>query len=136
VVIDHTDLDQSDPATWCEYNGVEQADGVAVVYKAVGDDWRSGYGTSYEPGTTATCDDFADTDACGAGLHFGPTPGHAAAYFHNDNPRFVECHVELGGLRPITGDTAKCKAASAVCVREVDRWRQPVETVAVEAVRA
>ncbi|MGH3834155.1 MAG: hypothetical protein ACRDSF_00405, partial [Pseudonocardiaceae bacterium] len=34
VLIDHTTVDQSDPATWCSYHGVRVEDGDAVKVKA------------------------------------------------------------------------------------------------------
>jgi len=120
VVIDHTDTDTSDPKTWCGYHGVEVIDGVATLYKAVNDQWTTSRGVDYSPGSTPSCDDWQDTDSCGGGLHFGPTPTHALAY-HPEATRFVAVGVNLSELRPISGGTAKAKAKRVVraCV-EVD----------------
>lgn len=89
---------------------------------------RSAHGTLYEIGAEVSCDDFEDTDACGNGLHFSPTPGHAAEY-DSEATRFLECTVLLSELRPITGSgmTAKCKSPRAQVLREVDVHGRPVQ---------
>jgi len=120
VILDHSNMSALTPAQWCEYHGVEVSRGIATLYKAVNDKWTTDRGTDYSPGSKPSCDDFKDTDACGNGLHFGPTPVHALAYFR-EATKFVEVGVRLSELRPITGDTAKAKAPRVVraCV-EVD----------------
>jgi hypothetical protein len=94
--------------------------GIATLYKAVNNRWTTDRGTDYSPGSKPSCDDFRDTNACGAGLHFGPTPFHALAYFR-EATKFLAVGVRVSELRPITGDTAKAKAPRVVraCV-EVD----------------
>lgn len=121
--VDLTDLDLHDPETWCEYYGVTTDHGQAVVYKAVRPDFRSAHGTSYRPGTTASCDDFEADNECGHGLHISPTPFQADT---NDAraTRYVEVRVDIHGLNIISAD--KAKAASVVVVREVDIHGQPV----------
>src|SRR5574340_335846 len=120
VILDHSNIADFDAAEWCAYHGVKVSRGIATVFKAVDDKWTTSRGTDYSPGSKPSCDDFRDTDACGNGLHFGPTPVHALAY-HSDATRLVACGVKVSELRPITGDTAKCKAPRVVraCV-EVD----------------
>jgi hypothetical protein len=120
VVLDHSNLAGFDAKAWCEYHGVKVSRGIATLYKAVNDKWTTDRGTDYSPGSKPSCNDFRDTDACGHGLHFGPTPVHALAYYH-EATRFVAVGVRLDELRPITGDTAKAKAPRVVraCV-EVD----------------
>jgi hypothetical protein len=121
VVIDHLSVDQTDPASWCAYHGVTVLEGVATVYKAVNDSWTTPRGVDYAPGSSPASDDWSPVGECGGGLHFGPTPGHAAAYY-DEATRYVAVGVELATLVPITGSgTAKCKAPRVVrpCV-EVD----------------
>ncbi len=43
-----------DPAEWCAYYGVEVDDGVAILYKAVDEEFSSYHGGSYRPGTEPT----------------------------------------------------------------------------------
>src|SRR5690606_11764089 len=123
VILDHTGVKEMDGAAWCEYHGVKVVDGIATVFKAVDASWTTERGTSYAPGTLPSCGDWDDTDSCGGGLHFGPTPAHALAY-NRDAVKFLACGVDVSTLRPINGhptDTAKCKAPRVVraCV-EVD----------------
>jgi hypothetical protein len=93
---------------------VKVSKGVATVYKAVNDQWTTDRGTDYTPGQMPTAPDFKPTDACGNGLHFGPTPHHALAY-HHEATRFLAAKVAIADLIPITGNsTAKCKAPGVV----------------------
>ena len=113
TVIDHTKVQLTDAKTWCAYHGVTVVKGVATVYKAVDDKWTTSRGTDYTPGSSPTAPDFNREDACGGGLHFGPTPSHALRY----NPhatKFLAAQVALKDLVPITGDSAKCKAPGVV----------------------
>jgi hypothetical protein len=120
VVLDHSNISDFDAKQWCECHGVKVSRGIATLYKAVNDKWTTTRGTDYSPGSKPSCDYFRDTDACGHGLHFGPTPVHAMAYFR-EATKFVAVGVRLDELRPVTGDTAKAKAQRVVraCV-EVD----------------
>ncbi|MGO5253363.1 DUF7666 domain-containing protein [Collinsella bouchesdurhonensis] len=108
VIIDHTQ-EPTDPDAWCAYHGIEVADGVATVYKAVGDNWISPHGTSYAPGTLPEAADWRDDNDCGGGLHFSPSPAEATAY-HREATRWLAVGVSVADLRPILGDTPKCKA--------------------------
>ena len=119
ITIDHT-LERLDPATWCEYHGVTVTDGIATVHKAVNDQWTTDRGTNYAPGSMPTCDDWADNNRCGGGLHFSPWPWEAATY-QPGATRYVAVGINLADLRPIPGGTPKCKApAVIVACREVD----------------
>jgi hypothetical protein len=129
VLIDHTTVDESDPATWCSYHGATVSDDQVVLYKAVRQDWRSTYGTRYQPGTRASCDDFRADGHCGGGLHLSPTPSQAGAYDHQAT-RYVEVRVPLAGINVIGPD--KVKTAAVECVREVDVHGRPVAAVEVE----
>jgi hypothetical protein len=126
VVLDHTKVANFTALEWCEYNGVIVENGVATLYKAVNNEFTTDRGTDYSPGSLPSCDDFTDTDECGGGLHFGPTPHHALAYFQ-EATKFLAVGVEIATLRPITGSTAKAKAPRVVraCV-EVDINGKPI----------
>jgi hypothetical protein len=120
VLIDHTTLDESVPSVWAAYHGAQITGDTVTVYKAVRADLESAHGTLYEIGSEVSCDDWLDTDECGNGLHFSPSPAQASDY-DSQATRWLECTVALSDLRPLTdGDTAKAKAPRAVVVREVD----------------
>ena len=127
VILDHSNIKDMDTRAWCDYYGVKVSRGIATVYKAVNDQWTTSRGVDYSPGAKPSCTDFRDTDECGGGLHFGPTPRHARVYFDSAT-KFVAAGIKLSELRPITGDMAKCKAPRVVsaCV-EVDIDGKPVE---------
>ena len=96
-IIDLTALDLTDPTTWCEYHGITVTDGIALVYKAVDQDWKSHHGTDYSPGSTPEAPDWKPTRECGKGLHFGYTPQRAlwSAAAPIENPRFLRCGIRL-----------------------------------------
>ncbi|OIN80882.1 hypothetical protein BMG05_10445 [Mycobacterium malmoense] len=118
AVIDLTQIDLKDAAQWCEFNGVDVVDGIAFVYKAVGDDWKSQRGTSYEPGSTPEAPDWKPVAYCGNGLHFCASPTLALEYFP-EATRFVRCGVRLDEMVPLD-DKAKAKRVVVPCA-EVDR---------------
>ncbi|HEY9417912.1 MAG TPA: hypothetical protein VIQ30_24395 [Pseudonocardia sp.] len=128
VLIDHTAVDESDPAQWVSYHGAQLVDDDTVtVYKAVRDDLRSAHGALYTIGAEVSCDDWRDTNECGNGLHFSPSPGQAKDYDERAT-RFLECTVKLSDLRPLTDSgTAKAKAPRVSVVREVDIAGRPIE---------
>jgi hypothetical protein len=122
VVIDVTSIDKHTSSSWCEWQGVEVEDGTAIVYKAVTDELKSGQGFAYPIGETVIDPHWAPTDACGAGLHFGPSPAHAERY-HDEATRFLACRIRLDeavGISGSAGDTAKIKARSCDVLYEVD----------------
>jgi len=125
------------PADWCAFYGVEVVDGVATLYKAVGDDWKSPCGGNYTPGTIVEAPDWdGGVNECGGGLHFSPRPTMALA-FHPEAKRFVACPVALADMRsPQDTDTMpqKCKARRTCGpVYEVDRDGDRIEKVEVTA---
>jgi len=127
VIIDHTHVADMDGAAWCVYHGVEVKRGIATLYKAVNDRWTTDRGTDYSPGSKPSCDDFKDTDACGGGLHFGPSPSCARVYFESAT-KYVAVGVKVSEMRPINGGYPKCKAPRVVrACREVDIHGKPVE---------
>jgi hypothetical protein len=115
---------------WCDYYGVEVQDGIAMVYKAVNDAYRSGYDFPYTPGSIPVASDWDGGRAeCGGGLHFSPTP-IAAKDFNNGATRFLACPVRLTDIRaPKANDSHPSKIKASGCcgpVVEVDLWRQPM----------
>jgi hypothetical protein len=113
---------------WCEFYGVKISRGIATLYKAVRDDFRSAHGMSYRPGETPAAPDWDPVPECGSGLHFSFHPSAAKA-FDYEATRFVACPVRVSELvvHP-DGDTSKVKAPRVVgkgCV-EVDRQGRPV----------
>jgi hypothetical protein len=119
---------------WARFYDVKVSRGVAILYKAVTDEFRSGRGFDYSPGSKPEAPDWKDDDACGGGLHFSPTPGHALGY-NWDATRFVACPVRADEVRPITdgyGWSDKVKAPRVVgkgCY-EVDINGEPIEVTA------
>ena len=113
TIIDHTDRDKFDGKQWCEYNGVMVKRGIATLYKAVNDKWTTARGFDYSPGSLPKCDDFEADGNCGHGLHFGPTPVQALAYYP-ETTKFVAVGVKVSELCQILGDVAKCKAPRVV----------------------
>ena len=88
-------VDHSTPEKWCEYHGVEVKDGVAIVYKAVNEDYVSPHGIRYAPGTVPVAPDWdGGKEECGGGLHYSPSPSMALA-FNYDAKHFVACPVAL-----------------------------------------
>ena len=86
------------PEEWCEYYGVEVDNGVAILYKAVDQDFNSYHGTSYRPGTEPYAPDWDGGEReCGGGLHFSPRPTFALPR-PDDSMRFVACPVRLADM--------------------------------------
>ena len=115
---------------WCAFYGVPvNADGHAVLYKAVRDDYRSGHGFLYAPGQVAEAPDWDGGQAeCGGGLHFAPHPSLAVG-FDAKATKFLACPVALEDMRPPTEDDeypAKIKARRCGPVYEVQRDGMPV----------
>lgn len=115
-------LAESRPAAnpgWLERHGLEARDGEVIMFKAVRDDLSSHHGTRYVPGTEVTAEDYADTIACGQGLHFSPTPRMAMTY-DRDATRYLACAVDLATMIILDGGgTPKAKARSCRVLYEV-----------------
>ncbi len=79
---------------WMEnYDLHPDANGVVILFKAVTDEYKSGYGMCYAPGTTPSAPDWDGLDReCGGGLHFCPLPVMALG-FHPEATKFVGCPV-------------------------------------------
>jgi hypothetical protein len=123
VVIDVTDLDLDDPATWCAYGAVEVADGKAILFKATDKELTAGRDydmpTVYTPGTTVTAEDWSDEAECGHGLHLSQSPAHAEEYrpTYGGN-RFLKVEVDLASVVVLGND--KVKVPSCRVLAEVD----------------
>ena len=82
-------------AGWCAHHMVRVDNGIATLFKAVGNDFISPHGISYAPGTTPVAPDWdGGKEECGGGLHFSPQPFMALS-FNNDAKKFVACPVRL-----------------------------------------
>ena len=119
------------PEDWCAYQGVVVHEGVAILYKAVRDDYRSQHGFLYPVGSTAICDDWdGGREECGGGLHFCPTVA-AAITFDDQATRYLACPVALKDMRsPNVGDSYSYKIkASRICgpIVEVDRYGKEIK---------
>ena len=117
-------------AEWCDYYGVSVLNGVATVYKALRDDFKSAHGLLYAPGTSPIAPDWdGGQEECGGGLHFSPQP-FMGLEFDNKATRFVACPVRLEDIRaPKSGDAYPHKIkASAIsgAIVEVDRYGKPI----------
>ena len=125
VVIDITALDLTDPQTWCDHYGARVEGGTVTLYKALDDQLQAGhaYGppVTYTVGATVTAADFEATNACGGGLHLGPTTSCATAY-RPSAARWVRCEVPLAELLPILDGTPKVKVRECRVVAECDRF--------------
>lgn len=97
VVLEPPPIERADQ--WCEYHGVEVADGVATLYKAVDHEYRTGQtGFRYLPGSTPEAFDWDGGEAeCGGGLHFAPHPALALQWFPAAT-RFVACPVRVSEI--------------------------------------
>jgi hypothetical protein len=86
------------PQEWCAFYGVPVEDGIAVLYKAVDENYDSYHGTSYRPGSMPSAADWdGGEQECGGGLHFSPRPTFALAA-PMDEMRFVACPVRLADI--------------------------------------
>jgi hypothetical protein len=114
---------------WCAYHGVTVQDGVAILYKAVRDDYRSWHGSLYTPGSSPVCTDWDGGIAeCGGGLHFSATITEACA-FDDEATRYLACPVAIADMRAPKiddGYPGKIKA-SRICgpIVEVSRDGKP-----------
>lgn len=83
---------------WCAFYGLPIINGVVVLYKGVGTDYKSIRGGNYTPGTTPEASDWdGGKEECGRGLHFSPSPGHTLEFdnFPSCVKRFIACPVRV-----------------------------------------
>ena len=122
---------------WCDLYGVEVTDGVAILFKAVDDDWSTSYsrkaGIAYTPGSSPEAPDWdGGVRECGGGLHFVAHP-HEGLEFNERATRFVACPVALADIAVHADATMPSKVKSRrVCgpIVEVDIDGQPIKAVA------
>ena len=124
------------PADWCEFYGAKHDGEVAILFKAVGDDYRSPHRTNYAPGTMPEAEDWDGGQAeCGGGLHFCAHP-LAALGFNDSAKRFVACPVRLVDISvhpsPCYPNKIKAKRVCAP-IYEVDRYGSKLETAVANA---
>ena len=127
VLIDMTQIDETDPTQWCDLHGVDvDSDDLAHLYKAVDDDLYAGHShvkTQYPIGGDPVCDVWRDDNDCGGGLHACPTPRLAQDHYRSA-ARFLEVTAPLSSLRPI--DDTKAKMPTVHVLREVDVMGRPI----------
>ena len=114
-----------DVKTFLEYYGLKPSrakEPTVVLYKAVGDDFKSGYAVSYAPGEKPEAKDWdGGMDRCGGGLHLGPRPV-AAMRYRGDATKFVACTVRVADIALITSYDVpdKCKVPRVIKCQECD----------------
>ena len=113
------------PIEWCAFYGAKLEGELAILYKAVREDYRSAHGMLYTPGTTPEALDWDGGHAeCGGGLHFTADPMTAKVHFDPEATRFVACPVALADIivHPTPEYPFKIKARRvAAPIYEVDR---------------
>ncbi len=121
---------------WCGYYGARVQGDFAILYKAVDDNFKSGHGMAYLPGTAVEAPDWDGGDReCGGGLHFCARPITARGYDQSAT-KFVACRVALADIRPPKSDDAhpnKVKARSCDALYECDEIGEAVEPAPASA---
>mgnify|MGYP001606998505 FL=1 len=89
---------------WCEYYGVEIKKGVAILFKAVDEDFSTSNarpkGIFYKPGDKPVAPDWDGGRAeCGGGLHASCYPT-AALHFNSAAKKFIALPVRLTDFKP------------------------------------
>jgi len=118
-------------AEWCSVRAVTVQDGVAILYKAVRDDYRSAHGLLYLPGTKPEAPDWDGGEReCGGGLHFCATIDEARD-FDSEATRFLACPIALDQIRaPKRDDNSPQKIKARRCcapIWEVDQNGKRIE---------
>jgi hypothetical protein len=107
---------------WLAHHGADIEKGEAILFKAVGADFKSPRQADYTPGTETVAPDWdGGSQECGKGLHFSPAPAMALE-FNADAKRFVACAVKLKdiAIHPDGEFPQKCKARACRNLYEVD----------------
>ena len=94
-----------EPATakeWCDFHGVEIKKGVAVLFKAVDEDYSTARARLrkifYKPGDSPQAPDWdGGKEECGGGLHFAYTPMRARA-FNPEAKHLIACPVKVAQI--------------------------------------
>ena len=110
-------------AEWLDFHGVEVKRGIAVLFKAVDDDYSTDYarraGIAYAPGNKPAAPDWNGRPECGGGLHLSPRPVMALTY----NPtatRYVACPVKVADVVLIDDKVKAPRIARPVYEVDVD----------------
>ena len=109
---------------WIDFHGLTVKRGLVTLYKAVDDDWKSGYGFTYTPGSKPKCDDWDPHNGCGNGLHFTAHPLISKSYMPNAT-RYVACPVKVTELVVIDNEKVKAPRVAGA-IFEVGADREPI----------
>jgi hypothetical protein len=126
-----TPPDTTTGAAWCEFYGVPVTEGVAVLYKAVQDDWRGTMKTTvtYRPGEIPAAPDWDGGKAeCGGGLHFFAHPWEGSKWC-DGYKHILACPVKVNEL------SAKGQSAQYPDKVKAPRVCEPVFEVDVDGKR-
>ncbi len=119
---------------WCDFYGVEVKNGLAMLFKAVDDDYSTvrarRAGIVYEPGSKPEASDWdCGLQECGGGLHFSASP-LAALSFNKSATRFVACPVKISDIAvhktPQYPNKIKAPRVAAP-IWECDRYGKPIK---------
>ena len=123
---------------WCAFHGLKAINGVVVLYKGVGTDYKSIRGGDYTPGTTPEAYDWdGGKQECGRGLHFSPSPMHTLE-FNSCVKKFIACPVKAKDIviHPDGQFPQKVKARCCCApVWEVDIDGKRIDMSAIVAAR-
>jgi hypothetical protein len=123
------EIDISTPEKWCKYYDLPIKNGVAILYKAVNENFISPRGADYGPGKTPIAEDWdGGKQECGKGLHFSPSP-RAAKEFNHHAKKFCGCPVAIKDIAVHPdGDYPQKVKAQKVCAPcfEVNEDGDPV----------
>ncbi|MFC5730944.1 MULTISPECIES: hypothetical protein [Nocardioides] len=128
------DVHRHDAADWCERNGVTVTDGVATLYRAVDENWRTAndelrHCIDYTPGSMPVAPDWNPDlpGSRGGGLFFSPSPFATLSCVPPASKalRFVSAGVLVCELVPTTNVAAKAPRVVSPSVA-VDLAGQPV----------
>ena len=117
--------------SWCDFHGLKIIKGVATVFKAVDDLYKSPRGAEYKPGSTPEAADWdGGKKECGGGLHFSPRPFQALT-FNAEAKKFIACPVAIADMRVPQPDDKypekiKARRVCAPCF-EVDIDGNPIK---------
>lgn len=122
-------------AQWCDYHGVTVKRGLAILFKAVDNDYSTDNarhaGVFYTPGSKPAAPDWDGGKAeCGGGLHFSPHP-LMARKFNRQATRYVACPVRVSEIVVHPDATMPQKVKAPRCagrIIEVDQHGRPLKT--------
>ena len=121
VIIEVPDL--VDGAAWCDFHGVDVADGAAILFKALDEDFSTAHarerGIFYTLGADVEAADWRPTPECGHGLHACARPWVALRY-NRGAARYVQVRVQVADLVVIDQDKVKVPALTVVCECDLD----------------